>query len=776
MGHPLKILIVEDEPADAELLLRALRHAGYELNWRRVDSEEEFVVALTEAPELVLSDYQMPQFNGLRALELLRASGREIPFILVSGTIGEETAVAAMKQGAADYLLKDRLTRLGPAVEQALDQARLRRERAEALGAQRASERLAHAALNSLRAHVAILDETGVVLTTNQAWLKFAAENPAAPESMGVGGNYLLACEGTVGPRAVAAGLVASAIRDALGGHEKDFELEYRRPRLGGEGWFAARVASFHSAGPRRVVVSHEDITARKLQDEALRESDARFRQVVETIREVFWMTDVTKNQMLYVSPGYETIWGRTCASLYAASESWIESIHPEDRARVLEAAGAKQVLGTYDEIYRVVRPDGSVRWIHDKAFPVKNADGTVTRVVGVADDITERKQLEEQFLRAQRMEAIGTLSSGIAHDLNNILVPMLMVAPLLRDEQTTPREHELLEMVERSAMRGANIIKQLLTFSRGVEGDRGPVQARHLVKEMCSLMRETFPREISITQELAHDLRPVEADATQLHQVLMNLCVNARDAMPQGGTLTIHARNVVLTETDRHLSPNLTPGPHVELAIEDTGEGIPQEIMGRIFEPFFSTKEVGRGTGLGLSTVLGIVKSHGGFVTVQSEPGRGACFSVFLPALIDAVEASQGTNSGQMLMGHDELILVVDDEALNREVLLTLLVNHRYTVLCAGNGKEALAMLLAHRGRVRLLLTDMMMPQMGGVALVRAVRTVEPYLPIVAMSGLEDEERTRDLAVLGVKQILAKPCEAKHVLWAVHRALSQGV
>lgn len=505
---------------------------------------------------------------------------------------------------------------------------------------------------------------------------------------------------------------------------------------------------------------------------ESLRDSEARFRQVVENIREVFWMSDVAKNQILYISPGYAEVWGRPCEELYASSRAWIESIHAEDRDRVMQAAMTKQVTGNYDETYRIVRPDGAIRWVHDRAFPVTDKSGTVIRVVGVAEDVTEKRKLEKQYLRGQRLEAIGTLSGGIAHDLNNILAPMLMIAPLLRENLTHARDLELLAMVEQGAQRGADIIKQLLTFSRGIEGNRGPVQLRHLLKEMCHLMRETFPREIVIAQDAALALWPVIADATQLHQVLLNLCVNARDAMPGGGRLTLRVRNTTLTEPDRHLSPDFKPGPHVMLTVEDTGQGIPPEIIGRIFEPFFTTKEIGKGTGLGLSTVMGIVKSHGGFVCVHSEPGKGTRFEVYLPASVTQQDGGARAGVEPSLPGRGELILVVDDEASIREVMRRVLVRSGYNVLCAANGQEALTVFLAHRVRVRLLLTDVMMPTMGGVALARAVRALEPTLRIIAMSGLNDAERTQELAALGVTQVLSKPCEPQDIFEAIQRAL----
>lgn len=529
----------------------------------------------------------------------------------------------------------------------------------------------------------------------------------------------------------------------------------------------------FDPAGkPERIVGIELDVTERKLAEVALRESEERFQQVVENMREVFWMTDITKQQILYISPGFASIWGRPCEELYRSARTWIESVHPVDRERVLQAAVTKQAAGTYDETYRIVRPDGSHRWIRDRAFPVCDRQGVVTRFVGVADDITDRRRLEEQFLRAQRLEAIGTLSSGIAHDLNNILSPLRMVSALLRDSLMNPHDLELLGMIEQTSQRGGNIIKQLLAFSRGLPGDRVSLQPVHLVKEIGALIAETFPREIEIRHDVGPGLWPVLADATQLHQVLLNLCVNARDAMPGGGRLTLVARNVTLTEADAAKSPDAKPGAYVMLGVQDTGQGIAPEIIDRIFEPFFTTKEIGRGTGLGLSTVMGIVRSHGGFLTVTSQVGQGTQFDAYLPASANHEAAGDSALTNVGLMGANELVLVVDDEEPIRTMTRRFLEQYGYRVMVAANGREALAIVEARANEVQVLLTDVMMPVMSGVALIRAVRERAPAIKVIATSGLTEPERTQELAALGVHKVQTKPCDPLVLLGVIYAEL----
>jgi nitrogen-specific signal transduction histidine kinase/CheY-like chemotaxis protein len=406
----------------------------------------------------------------------------------------------------------------------------------------------------------------------------------------------------------------------------------------------------------------------------------------------------------------------------------------------------------------------------------VRGPLGTITHFIAIKQDITPQKQLEEQIRHVQRMEAIGTLASGIAHDLNNILAPMRLVAGLLQEKLTAPRDREMLEIVDSGAQRGAEIIRQLLTFSGGTEGERAAIQLSHLIKEMGNIMRETFPREITIAESASPGLRPVLADATQMHQVLMNLCVNARDAMPGGGVLKLEARNLSLGDGDPRLVLPAKPGDYVEVTVSDTGVGIPPEIIHRIFDPFFTTKPAGKGTGLGLSTTLGIVRSHGGIIRTESTPQKGATFFVYLPAAAAAtpVRAKAAGPAGPAgPAGRGELILLVDDEPSIRETAQRILETYHYKVLTAVNGEDAMNLYLKHRGQVRLVLTDVMMPVKGGTALIRSLRALDPRLKVVATSGLDQPLQGTDLAGLGVAGILPKPFAAADMLNAIHQQLS---
>ncbi|HMV47719.1 MAG TPA: ATP-binding protein [Blastocatellia bacterium] len=405
--------------------------------------------------------------------------------------------------------------------------------------------------------------------------------------------------------------------------------------------------------------------------------------------------------------------------------------------------------------------------------FPIEasisqvDADGHKLFTV-IIRDITEKKRLEAQFLRAQRMESIGTLAGGIAHDLNNVLSPILTAVELLQMRFTDESSQRLLNILHTNAVRGSEMVKQVLSFARGVEGDYAPLQPKHLIKEIVKILRDTLPKNIEITFSESAEMWNVRGDATQLHQVLMNLCVNARDAMPQGGKLHIEAENVDIDEQYSRMDASLKPGRYVLISVIDTGIGIPESNLSKIFDPFFTTKEAGQGTGLGLSTVAGIVRSHGGFVNVYSEVGRGTQFKIYLPAIETAQAAPVKAARADLPLGNGELVMVVDDEAAIRDIARETLLTFGYQVLVANDGTEALALYSQHKDEIRCVITDMMMPFLDGPATIRALRKLAPQLKIIATSGLKANGKTAEAAQLGVETFLQKPYTAEALLKAL--------
>ncbi len=391
-----------------------------------------------------------------------------------------------------------------------------------------------------------------------------------------------------------------------------------------------------------------------------------------------------------------------------------------------------------------------------------------------IVRDISEKRRLEAQFLRAQRMESIGTLAGGIAHDLNNVLSPILTAVELLQMRLTDESSQRLLNILHTNAVRGSEMVKQVLSFARGVEGEYITLQPAHLIKEIIKILADTLPKNIEITFSITPDLWAVSGDATQLHQVLMNLCVNARDAKPHGGRLRIEAENVEVDEHYARMNVESKLGKFVSVTVVDSGIGIPDQNLAKIFDPFFTTKAQGHGTGLGLSTVAGIVRSHGGFVNVYSETGRGAQFKVYLPSIDSALVGPARTARDDLPVGNGELVLIIDDENAIREIAGETLSTFGYKALVAGDGAEAMAVFAEHREEVQLVITDMMMPYMDGPATIRAMRKLDPKVKIIATSGLKADDKIAEAAKLGVKAFLPKPYTAERLLKTVAEVLKE--
>jgi PAS domain S-box-containing protein len=390
--------------------------------------------------------------------------------------------------------------------------------------------------------------------------------------------------------------------------------------------------------------------------------------------------------------------------------------------------------------------------------------------------DLTERKKLEQQFFRAQRMESIGTLAGGIAHDLNNVLAPIMLAVEVLREMITDPEAGEFLTTLSKSAQHGAALVKQVLSFARGVEGERVVVNPKHLVDDLLKVLRDTFPRSVAVRFTHARDLWTVTGDATQIHQVFLNLCVNARDAMPNGGRLSIHMENIVLDDTYSGMNIDSRPGAYVVVSVEDTGTGIPLDIQGRVFEPFFTTKETGKGTGLGLSTTIAIVKSHNGFIHLYSEPGNGTKFKVYLPAnTSDRAADEVAIAQSRLPRGTGELVLIVDDEESIRSIAQGTLERFGYRVLLARNGAEAVAAYVQHQGDIAVVLTDMAMPVMDGPATIVALKAINPAVKIIGSSGLASDGDVAKAVGAGVLYFVPKPYTAETILKTLQKILHAG-
>ena len=511
-----------------------------------------------------------------------------------------------------------------------------------------------------------------------------------------------------------------------------------------------------------------------KLAGKNLRESEERFRLLAENINEVFWITNPTMTEMIYVSPAYEKIWGRTCASLHESPRDWLEAIHPEDRHQVEQAAARMLQSGSYDATFRILRPDQTERWIHDQGFLVHDEQGTIYRIVGTAEDITEKRKLEEQFRQAQKMESIGQLAGGIAHDFNNILSAIIGHAYLIKqDAAGNTAILSSLGAISSAANRATDLVRQILTFSRLGRQERELVELNEIVLEALKLLRASVPTTIRIQTEL-DPTPPVLANATAIHQLIMNLGTNAWHAMgDQPGTLKVALTGLAVAPEFAQTHPDLHPGHYVRLLVSDTGIGMDQATLSRIFEPFFTTKGIGEGTGLGLAVVHGIMKNHEGAIIVHSRPGEGTEFQLYFPAV--AAEVGPGeTNAVPIIPGRGEHVLFVDDEESLTSVAERLLEGQGYLVTTKNCPFEARDALRAEPAAFDLVIIDLTMPGMDGAKLGGELLKIRPQLPIILTSGYSrtlTNEKARDLGFLG---LLQKPCTPEALIEAVYRAVHQ--
>ena len=523
-----------------------------------------------------------------------------------------------------------------------------------------------------------------------------------------------------------------------------------------------------YNGRPSRLVVAI-DITSRAAAEENLRRSDERFQLVCSATSDAVWDWDLVANQ-LWWSDSFCTLFGYAREEISPEVSWWADRIHADDRERAhasILAAIMNPTVTSWSDEYRYLRKDGTYAVVQDRGNVIRDANGKGIRMVGGMTDITEHKKLMGQYLRAQRMESIGTLAGGIAHDLNNVLSPILMSVDLLRFSITDSTALKLINTVEQSARRGADLVRQVLTFARGAEGGRHvAIKVEHLIKDIARIADETFPRAIKTEVRLSRDLWAVTGDPTQLHQVILNLVVNARDAMPDGGNLTLTAENVTIDDQYAATSREAKPGSYLCASVTDTGTGIPSDKLDRIFEPFFTTKEVGKGTGLGLSTAHAIVKSHRGFITVYSEPGRGSTFKIYLPTDPSLRSATVSPHPvADIPRGRGETILIIDDEAPIIATTQQTLESFGYRVLSAQDGAEAIALYVQNRDTIAAVVTDMVMPIMDGPATINALMRVNPQVLIIAASGLYANGRIAKAAGAGVKHFLPKPYTAETLL-----------
>jgi hypothetical protein len=605
MSRPLSVLIVEDSEDDTQLLLHELRRGGYDPRHERVESAAAMDRALAgQQWDMVIADYSIPNFNSMTALALLKERGHDLPFIIVSGTITEETAVATMKAGAHDYLLKGNLKRLIPAIDRELREAESRRKRRKA--------------------------------------------------------------------------------------------------------------------------------------EEALRESEKRLQAILDNSPTIIFLKD-SEGRYLYVNPQFGNLTPLTREHILGKTD---DDIFPPEQAAAFRANDLKVLqAGVAQEFEEVAHHLDGLHTSIVAKFPLRNTEGQVYAICGIVTDITERKSLEAQLRQSQKMEAIGRLAGGIAHDFNNLLTVINGYSELMLQSLPVGESHrDTLEQIRHAGEKAATLTRHLLAFSRQQVLQPRILDLNAVVANMDTMLKRVIGEDIDLLTILSPGLTPVKADPGQIQQILMNLVVNARDAMPNGGRLTIETADVVL-DTDyarRHVG--VSPGRYVMLAVSDTGCGMDKQTQARIFEPFFTTKEEGKGTGLGLSMVYGIVKQSGGNIWVYSEPGRGTTFRIYLPRIEGVAEGVAPDKAQEPVPRGSETILLVEDDAGVRNLAKKILQTQGYTVLEAAQGEDALRLSGQHGGLIHLMVTDMVMPEMSGRELAERLKPLRPHMKVLLVSGYTDK------------------------------------
>ena len=506
------------------------------------------------------------------------------------------------------------------------------------------------------------------------------------------------------------------------------------------------------------------DITERKRAEERLQEQAT----MLDRAHDAIIVRNFDDRRIVFWNSGAERLYGWNASEAIGQPISMILT----DAEEIEPISETLLSTGEFNGQLKEITKDGRELIVDVSSTLMRNGDGSPRSVLSINHDITEQTKLKMQLLRSQRLESIGTVASGVAHDLNNILTPILICSEVLRTNASAENADSAISLIEESARRGAVIVKQVLTFARGIEGERVTINPRHLIDEMVDIARKTFPKSIEISARCSDELCSIQGDPTQLHQVLLNLSVNARDAMPDGGSLVLAAENYEVDENYASMTPGAKIGSHVMFCVSDTGTGMSRATVNKIFDPFFTTKEPGKGTGLGLSTAIGIVKSHGGFISVYSEQGRGTTFKIFFPVVESDSGSRKTTTAPELINGNGELILLVDDETNIRRVTRMILEKHNYRVIEASDAPEALAIFAQQMSSIRAVVTDIVMPYMDGVALVRALKKMKEDLIFVAATGQAGEPRLSELQELGVKNFLTKPYDTAKLLTTLHDAL----
>jgi PAS domain S-box-containing protein len=732
-AEQLRILIVEDVPMDAELVEYELERARIAFAARRVDTREGFLRELEDfQPDLILSDYSLPRFDGMTALSLARHQAPTIPFLIVTGSVNEETAVQCMKAGATDYLLKSNLARIGPAIEGALAREESRREKARAEGALRRSEANLRAIFNNSLQCFVLIGRDGTIQALNRTAREWASR--------------LLGREIDEGHR----------IHEFLPGWAASFEAALRGEALtrelcvrgadGVERWFETSHSPVvdDSGGVIGVCLNAREVSARRQAEQALRESEERYRDLFDNASDLVCAT-APDGTFLYVNRAWQDAIGQTGDQL--DGRQLAEFVHSGSRERYNEITArvlqGEAIAGV--ELDLVSSTGATITVEGNLSATFKDGEPALLR--GIYRDITERKRVEDQLRRAERMQAAGRLAGGMAHEVNNMMTGVIGFSEfLLRSfSPDDPRRSEVEEIIK-AGSRAADVTRQLLAFTRQQFRRPELLEVNQIIGDIEKMLRRLLGVDHLLECNLSADAGMIRADRGQMEQVLVNLVLNARDALFNAGRVTISTSTIYLGPeyAQRHADVKISSGTYVMVCVTDTGCGMDREVQARIFEPFFTTKPVGQGTGLGLSTVYGIIKQSDGFVWAYSEPDQGTTFKIYLPQVGAGRQVTRLEDRSGAPRGGTETILLVEDEPMVRGLASRGLREYGYRVLEAGDGAEALRLVSDFGHGIDLVISDLVMPAMGGRELGHQLAQLDPTLPVLYMSGYTGDDVLR--------------------------------
>jgi two-component system, cell cycle sensor histidine kinase and response regulator CckA len=732
--QPRRILVADDNRHALAAMVRMLEGVGYQVT-SATGGREALEAARDVRPDLALLDVMMPDLTGTAVLREIRADPElaDMMVLLVSAKrAGPDDQALGLDSGADGYIARpveevELLARVRAALRQHELQTKLRNSEAR------------------LR-HIITHQPDAVLVVDGEGMIRFA--NPAAGELLGRSPEKLV-------------GEPFGVPLEAAPPSEIDL------PGHGDGGRTAELLVVPTSWGDEEsCLVTLRDVTFRREAERSIREQAA--------------LVSKAQDAILVLNLDHEiTFWNRSAERLYGwrvkeAIGRSVDSLLFTDAGPFRSAVSQVLDRGEWSGEFDQVDKDGHTFTVEGRWTLMHDDRQRPSHILAIHTDVTDKKRLLAQILRAQRTESIGTLASGIAHDLNNVLTPILMSVEHLKAELDVDEDaRQTLDIIGASARRGADLVRQVLSFSRGGQGSRTAIDLGAVLEELASVVRDTFPKSITYRWRMSGSLPQLEGDPTQLHQVLLNLLVNARDAMPDGGEVELTVEEAEAEARYTSSESRSEPGAHLRFRVTDTGIGMPREVLEQIFDPFYTTKEVGSGTGLGLFTVAAIVKGHGGYLNVTSEEGVGTTFEVYLPATHSATRenpASQESGRGGPLTGTGELILIVDDDDAVRRITKRTLEASGYRVTAASDGMEAMTLFAESKDDIALVITDMMMPVMDGNATIRAIRSIDPHVPILAVSGLGSKEIGHDMD--GV-EFLAKPYTGEMLRAAAHRLLA---